>query len=205
MSTTDSISLQQQIRSLLDQDLAEIRHLHTLAQEGKRDTGAQVSQELTTLQKQLDAEIKQRSMHLSQQIQKSSLLTRELMRIELEEERLQQGHHTTEQEISEKRQHLRQLQQEQEQQESDNKTLQNALQNTTHTIAQLQQQREVLESQLEQFRNEQDALEETVHKLQGQVGNLQGNLDRLKQMKEANMLSVMELTQRIRDVSTGKD
>ena len=59
--------------------------------------------------------------------------------------------------------------------------------------------------QLNSLQQDHDALEEENNKLKVQIEFLQENIEKLRRLKEENLLSVMNLTAHMQEVSSGKD
>ena len=189
------------IQQQLEQQLFEIYQLDSKITDVKANPRAN----LEGLETQLIEDLQQRSQRLTQHIARNTKATKELMRLELEQEQLQQSNLSQQQQmaalknsVSTARKHHQFLVSQTTllQQESDDMLEQHtALKNSRITmLASIKDQQE-----------ECDLLQEELDSLQNKAKHLQQNIAGLQQLREQNLLSVMDLTARLNDVSSGKE
>ena len=189
------------IQQQLEQQLFEIYQLDSKITDVKANPRAN----LEGLETQLIEDLQRRSQRLTQHIARNTKATKELMRLELEQEQLQQSNLSQQQQmaalknsVSTARKHHQFLVSQTTllQQESDDMLEQHtALKNSRITmLASIKDQQE-----------ECDLLQEELDSLQNKAKHLQQNIAGLQQLREQNLLSVMDLTARLNDVSSGKE
>ena len=189
------------IQQQLEQQLFEIYQLDSKI----TDVKANPRSNLEELETQLIEDLQRRSQRLTQHIARNTKATKELMRLELEQEQLQQSNLSQQQQmaalknsVSTARKHHQFLVSQTTllQQESDDMLEQHtALKNSRITmLASIKDQQE-----------ECDLLQEELDSLQNKAKHLQQNIAGLQQLREQNLLSVMDLTARLNDVSSGKE
>ena len=185
--------LEQQLRAIYDIDAK----IQTIAS-GKSDN-------IETLEQQLREEVRERSLLLTQHLARNEYNTKELIRLELEHEQLQQSNISQQQQLSNlqntvstARRHQQFLMEQTNalQEKSDNLQAQHDL---------LTSKKNKLQETLLAQQKQCDTLQEEVDALQRKAKHLQQNIDGLLQMRENDMLSVMDLTARLSDVSSGKE
>jgi len=189
------------IQQQLEQQLFEIYQLDSKITDVKANPRANLEE----LETQLIEDLQRRSQRLTQHIARNTKATKELMRLELEQEQLQQSNLSQQQQmaalknsVSTARKHHQFLVSQTTllQQESDDMLEQHtALKNSRITmLASIKDQQE-----------ECDLLQEELDSLQNKAKHLQQNIAGLQQLREQNLLSVMDLTARLNDVSSGKE
>lgn len=185
--------LEQQLRSIYDVDAK----LQAIA--------AGKSEKIEALEQQLREEVRERSLRLTRHLARNEHNTKELIRLELEHEQLQQSNISQQQQlstlqntVSTARRHQQFLMEQTNalQEKSDNLQAQHDL---------LTNKKNELQETLLARQKQCDTLQEEVDALQRKAKHLQQNIDGLLQMRENDMLSVMDLTARLSDVSSGKE
>jgi len=189
------------IQRQLELQLAEIYQLDKqLSAESKSDP-----QRLTALEQDLLDEIKRRSFVLTRHLARNEYAAKELIRLEVEYEQLQTSNGAHQQDLS-RLQNTVSIAQRQHKRLTEQTT---ALRKETEALQELQadlsRQKEELEQTLTTQRSECAALEAEVEGLRKKAKHLQQNIDGLLQMRDNDMLSVMDLTARLSDVSSGKE
>ena len=189
------------IQQQLEQQLFQIYQLDSNIAETKVNP----TPDLENLEAQLIEELQQRSLRLTQHIARNAKATKELMRLELEQEQLQRSNLSQQQQmtllqksVSTARKHHQFLvsQTTSLQQDSDKILEQHTVLKTAHTT--------MLSTIIDQ-QKECDVLQEELDSLQNKAKHLQQNIAGLQQLREQNLLSVMDLTARLNDVSSGKE
>ena len=185
--------LEQQLRALYQLD-AQISSLHS-----------EDSESLDSLEETLREEVKTRSLTLTRHVARNEHNTKELIRLELDQERLQNSNASQQYELSTlqntvhiARQRHQSLMTRTTSLQEDSDTLQ-----TQYDL--LTDQKNALEETLINQQRQCDSLQEEVDGLQRKAKHLQQNIDGLLQQRENGMLSVMDLTARLSDVSSGKE
>ena len=189
------------IQQQLEQQLFEIYQLDSKITEAKSNPRTHLEE----LETQLIEDLQQRSQRLTQHIARNTKATKQLMRLELEQEQLQQSNLSQQQQmtllkksVSTARKHHQFLVSQTTllQQESDDMLEQHtALKNSRITML----------STIKDQQEECDLLQEELDSLQNKAKHLQQNIAGLQQLREQNLLSVMDLTARLNDVSSGKE
>ena len=189
------------IQQQLEQQLFEIYQLDSKITDVKANPRAN----LEGLETQLIEDLQRRSQRLTQHIARNTKATKELMRLELEQEQLQQSNLSQQQQmaalknsVSTARKHHQFLVSQTTllQQESDDMLEQ-------HTA--LKNSRTTMLATIKGQQKECDLLQEELDSLQNKAKHLQQNIAGLQQLREQNLLSVMDLTARLNDVSSGKE
>ena len=189
------------IQQQLEQQLFQIYQLDSNIAETKVNP----TPDLENLEAQLIEELQQRSLRLTQHIARNAKATKELMRLELEQEQLQRSNLSQQQQmtllqksVSTARKHHQFLvsQTTSLQQDSDKILEQHTALKTAHTT---------MLSTIKDQQKECDVLQEELDALQNKAKHLQQNIAGLQQLREQNLLSVMDLTARLNDVSSGKE
>jgi hypothetical protein len=189
------------IQQQLEQQLFQIYQLDSKIAETKVNP----TPDLENLEAQLIEELQQRSQRLTQHIARNAKATKELMRLELEQEQLQRSNLSQQQQmtllqksVSTARKHHQFLvsQTTSLQQDSDKMLEQHTALNTARTT---------MLSTIKDQQKECDVLQEELDALQNKAKHLQQNIAGLQQLREQNLLSVMDLTARLNDVSSGKE
>jgi len=189
------------IQQQLEQQLFEIYQLDSKITDVKANPRAN----LEGLETQLIEDLQRRSQRLTQHIARNTKATKELMRLELEQEQLQQSNLSQQQQMAALKNSVSTARKHHQffvsqttllQQESDDMLEQHtALKNSRITmLASIKDQQE-----------ECDLLQEELDSLQNKAKHLQQNIAGLQQLREQNLLSVMDLTARLNDVSSGKE
>ena len=193
------------IQQQLEQQLFEIYQLDSQITETRSHLKSNPTSDLEELETQLITDLQQRSLRLTQHIARNTKATKELMRLELEQEQLQQSNLSQQQQmaslknsVSTARKHHQFLVSQTTllQQESDDMLEQ-------HTA--LKNSRTTMLATIKGQQKECDLLQEELDSLQNKAKHLQQNIAGLQQLREQNLLSVMDLTARLNDVSSGKE
>lgn len=195
--TETQLALQRQ----LELQLAEIYRLDKQLSADSKPA----SQSLTTLEQELLEEVKRRSLVLTRHLARNEYATKELIRLEVEYEQLQASKGGQEQELSRLQNTVAVARRQHERLKEHTQSLQQETSALQEKQATLGAQKEELEQTLAVQRSECADLELEVENLRKKAKHLQQNIDGLLQMREHDMLSVMDLTARLSDVSSGKE
>ena len=193
--------IQLAIQQRLEQQLRDLYALDAKVASLEPDS----SQSLESLEQTLVEEVKSRSLKLTRHLARSEHNTKELIRLELEQERLQNSNTSQQYQLSAlqnsvhtARQHHHSLVEKTMVLEEESNTLQAQYDS-------LVSQKNALEEALIEQRDQCNTLQEEVDGLQRKSKHLQQNIDGLLQQREEGMLSIMDLTARLSDVSSGKE
>ena len=163
------------------------------------------SEKIEALEQQLREEVRERSLRLTRHLARNEHNTKELIRLELEHEQLQQSNISQQQQmstlqntVSTARRHQQFLMEQTNALQEKSDTLQKQ-----HSV--LTTKKNELQETLHLQQKQCDTLQEEIDGLQRKAKHLQQNIDGLLQMRENDMLSVMDLTARLSDVSSGKE
>ena len=187
------IELEQQLRAIYEVDAK----LQTIA--------AEKSDRIETLEQQLREEVRERSLLLTQHLARNEYNTKELIRLELEHEQLQQSNISQQQRLSNLQNTVSTARRHQQFLMEQTNALQEKSDNLHAQHDALAVKKNELLETLQERQNQCDNLQEEVDGLQRKAKHLQQNIDGLLQMRENDMLSVMDLTARLSDVSSGKE
>jgi chromosome segregation ATPase len=167
---------------------------------------------VTKLQQEMQTILEEKFIQLREQVQKMELLTREIIKTELSTEQTNEKHKSLQQELDllqqgvKKQQDLLSITQQKfasTQQTSRDITTKN--QQLTEQIKAHTNNNQGYQEELESLEQQNKTLEEDNAKLKLQIDFLKENIAKLRQLKDENMLSVMNLTNSLQDVSSGKD
>ena len=193
--------IQLAIQQKLEQQLRDLYALDAKVASLEPDS----AQSIESLEQTLVEEVKSRSLKLTRHLARSEHNTKELIRLELEQERLQNSNTSQQYQLSAlqnsvhtARQHHQSLVEKTTALEEESNTLQAQYDS-------LVSQKNALEEALIEQRNQCNTLQEEVDGLQRKSKHLQQNIDGLLQQREEGMLSIMDLTARLSDVSSGKE
>ena len=194
--------LQFALQQQLEEQLASIYHIDEQIRELPPGPP---SPEIQLLEQQLKETLKENSVRLGKHIARNEVLTKELIRLEIEAEQLQQSNVLQQQRIVDlqgsvgtARKHHQFLIEQTERLESD-------LNQSDANKRLLVEQKDELDSSIAERQRQCDELQEEIDDLQQKSAHLQRNIEGLQQLKEQNLLSVMDLNTRLHDVSSGKD
>jgi chromosome segregation ATPase len=199
MSNTSETQLA--IQKHLEQQLYDLYQLQKEVHSAKN----QAANTLESLEQSLIEEVRQRSLILTRHLAKNEHYTKELIRLELEQEQIQQSSSSQQQELSALQRTVTNAKREQQKLTEEKNRLQQEVHDLHTQQHVLLEQKSALESDLTEQKQQCDALQEEVDALQRKAKHLQQNIDGLLQMRENDMLSVMDLTARLSDVSSGKE
>ena len=171
-----------------------------------------MSDRLTELHQEIHTILEKKFTELRKAVQHTEHTTREIVRTELslqqhqekqthlqqELDALQQTSHQEKESLADLRKRHQSILTEREQ-------LQLQKNDTLHQMEVAQQTNEEQQEQLNHLQQEHNALEEENNKLKIQIEFLQENIEKLRRLKEENLLSVMNLTAHMQEVSSGKD
>ena len=164
-----------------------------------------MSDRIEALQTELTQILEERMTALRATITTTEQLTRELLKTELEQEShsekaisLKESLGSLRQTVGEARERVQRLEEEQLQ-------LSQALSELNHHRDTLRAAVSSSRTQCEQLRQEGAQLQEENELLQRQVQTLQENIAGMKRLKEEHLLSRMELTSELANVSSGRD
>ena len=203
MTNNSLTKIQSDVQLLLERELAQ---LYALKQNlSSTSVIYENSEQLSHLHDQLKQQFQDRAKVLAEHIARHEFIAKEFIRLELEQEQLQQSNATEQQRILELQGTVVNTRKHHQFLVEQHQGLQQTLQDLNHNCQQLDQQRLELQNHIANEEIQKQSLEDEVEKLEKQIHFLQSNIDQLRQLKEENMLSVMELTTRMRDVSSGKD
>ena len=193
--------IQLAIQQRLEQQLRQLYQLDAQIKSAQLDA----STPLESLETTLVEEVKVRSLKLTKHLARNEYNTKELIRLELEQEQLQHSNasqqynlSTLQNAVSTARQQHQSLAVKTDTLEEESNTLQtqyDLLVNTKNTLEQM----------LIEQHNQCNTLQEEVDGLQRKSKHLQQNIEGLLQQREEGMLSIMDLTARLSDVSSGKE
>ena len=194
--------LQFALQKQLEEQLASIYHID---QQIRELPHGPPSPEIQLLEQQLKETLKENSVRLGKHISRNEVLTKELIRLEIEAEQLQQSNVLQQQRIVDlqgsvgtARKHHQFLIEQTERLERD-------LSESDANKQLLAEQKDELDSSIAERQRQCDELQEEIDDLQQKSAHLQRNIEGLQQLKEQNLLSVMDLNTRLHDVSSGKD
>lgn len=146
----------------------------------------------------------QKSQVLTSQLAEAEFVATEFIRLEAEQERLQRVNQS-------KTKTLRQLQDTVEQTRTEHRRIHLNVQTLEDQSKRLDQERTALQEQqitltesLEHKETQRDILQEEIDALKHKTKHLEQNIKGLQQLRDQNLLSVMDLTARLNDVSSGK-
>ena len=146
----------------------------------------------------------QKSQVLASQLAEAEFVATEFIRLEAEQERLQRVNQS-------KTKTLRQLQDTVEQTRTEHRRIHLNVQTLEDQSKRLDQERTALEEQevaltesLKYKETQRDILQEEIDALKHKAKHLEQNIKGLQQLRDQNLLSVMDLTARLNDVSSGK-
>ena len=171
-----------------------------------------MSDRFTTLQQELQNILEEKLLELRQQVQQTEHLTREILRTEFATTSTEEKHSTLQTELqslleSNKKEELA-LQRQPQQIDSLRQTRHNLEERKEQLLQEIENQRLHNQSYTEDLRDleqQNKEFEEENAKLKLQIDFLRENIAKLRQLKEENMLSVMNLTNSLQEVSSGKD
>ena len=193
--------IQLAIQQRLEQQLCELYQLDSQIKSVQLDT----SVSLESLETTLVEEVKVRSLKLTRHLARNEHNTKELIRLEVEQEQLQHSNSsqqyklsTLQNAVSSARQHHQSLIVTTASLEEESNTLQTQYDLLVH-------KKNTLEQTLIEQHNQCNTLQEEVDGLQRKSKHLQQNIEGLLRQREEGMLSVMDLTARLSDVSSGKE
>ncbi len=192
--------IQLAIQQRLEQQLHELYQLDAQIKSGQLDAAPLESLETTLVE-----EVKTRSLKLTRHLARNEHNTKELIRLEVEQEQLQHSNASQQYKltalqnaVSAARQHHQSLIVTTASLEEESNTLQ-----TQYDL--LVDTKNTLEQTLIEQHNQCNTLQEEVDGLQRKSKHLQQNIEGLLQQREEGMLSIMDLTARLSDVSSGKE
>ncbi len=146
----------------------------------------------------------QKSQLLTSQLAEAEFVATEFIRLEAEQERLQRANQS-------KTQTLKQLQSTVEQTRNEHRRVHlnvQALQDQSKELEQeyiaLQSEQLKLTEGLKHRETQRDILQEEIDALKHKAKHLEQNIKGLQQLRDQNLLSVMDLTARLNNVSSGK-
>lgn len=163
------------------------------------------SEPIESLEQTLIDEIKMRSLALTRHLARNEQATKELIRLEVEQEQLQNSNASQQYTLSTLQSSVLSARQQQKSLMEKTSALQeesNAIQ-TQYDL--LVNKKTALEESLVEQHKQCNSLQEEVDSLQRKAKHLQQNIDGLLKQREEGMLSVMDLTARLGDVSSGKE
>ena len=163
------------------------------------------STSIKSLEQTLIDEMKARSLTLTRHLARNEHTTKELIRLEVEQEQLQNSNASQQYKLSTLQNAVLSARQQQQSLVEKTSSLQeesDALQ-TQYDL--LLDKRHELEETLVEQHKQYNSLQEEVDSLQRKAKHLHQNIDGLLQQREEGMLSVMDLTARLGDVSSGKE
>ena len=189
------------IQQKLEQQLRDLYQLDAKVASLESDS----SQSLESLEQDLIEEVKSRSLKLTRHLARSEHNTKELIRLELEQEQLQNAKASQQYQLSALQNSVHTARQHQQSLIEQTSSLQEESNTLQAQYDSLLSQKNTLEEALIEQRNQCNALQEEVDGLQRKSKHLQQNIDGLLQQREEGMLSIMDLTARLSDVSSGKE
>ena len=199
MKSTTKIQLA--IQQHLEEKLAAIYALDGQIEQIRKEDDPS----LEALETQLRESVRQQSVDLARHIARNEVLTKELIRLEVEQEQLHQSNVVQQQRVSALQTSVSQTRKH-HQFMMDQTT---KLESEHHTLEQEQEQLRETQTSLIQKIEEQKqtiaTLEQEIAQYQHQADHLQRNITGLQELREQNLLSVMDLTTKLHDVSSGKD
>ena len=157
------------------------------------------------LEEQLREEVRERSILLTRHLARNEHNTKELIRLELEHEQLQQSNISQQQQLSSLQNTVSTARRHQQFLMEQTNALQEKSDSLQTQYDFLTSKKNGLEETLLEQQKQCDNLQEEVDSLQRKAKHLQQNINGLLQMRENDMLSVMDLTARLSDVSSGKE
>lgn len=169
-------------------------------------------EEAYPLERTIQREVVLKTIELGKLLLRSEEMTKRLLQIELDIKHFSQEHEKHELELGKL---LREHQKERREFHHYQERYRNIQKRNQHYL----DRKELLEQSLETEVEKKQHLKETIHSLEQeadtltaenqkheqQISFLEDNIARLRLLKEDNMLSVMNLTNRMKDVSSGKD
>ena len=194
--------LQYALQQQLEEQLSSIYQLDQNIRELQSEPS---NPDIQHLEQQLKETLKENSILLGKHIARNEMLTKELIRLEIEAEQLQQSNVLQQQRIVDlqgtvgtARKHHQFLIGQTEKLEGD-------LQQIDSNKKELEEQKDGMELSISERQSNCDLLQEDIDDLSQKSAHLERNIEGLQQLKEQNLLSVMDLTTRLHDVSSGKD
>ena len=199
MKSTTKIQLV--IQQHLEEQLASIYALdQQLSQLQESD-----SPELHTLESQLRESIRTQSLDLARHVARNEVLTKELIRLEVEQEQLQQSNVVQQQRVVALQSSVAQTRKHHQFMMDQSTKLEGELSTLEQMHTELQDHQTTLNDNIAERSRQITLLQEENDKLQQEAGHLERNITGLKELREQNLLSVMDLRNELHDVSSGKD
>lgn len=198
MKSTTKIQLV--IQQHLEEQLAGI---YTLDQQLDSISNSDV--ELESLESQLRESIRSQSLNLAKHIARNEVLTKELIRLEMEQEQLQQSNVVQQQRVVALQSSVAQTRKHHQFMIDQGLKLETELETLEQEHTSLRSQQTTLNDTINERSAQISDLEAEIAQLQMQAAHLERNITGLKELREQNLLSVMDLTSELHDVSSGKD
>lgn len=198
MKSTTKIQLV--IQQHLEEQLARI---YTLDQHLEELSDSDTDLEL--LESQLRESIRSQSLTLTRHIARNEVLTKELIRLEMEQEQLQQSNVVQQQRVVALQSSVAQTRKHHQFMIDQGAKLESDLERLEAEHTQLHTQQTTVHETIQERTAQVSDLETEIAQLQMQAAHLERNITGLKELREQNLLSVMDLTSELHDVSSGKD
>ena len=161
--------------------------------------------ELESLEAQLRESIRNQSLNLAKHIARNEVLTKELIRLEMEQEQLQQSNVVQQQRVVALQGSVAQTRKHHQFMIDQGAKLESELEHLEQEQSTLQSHQTTLSETISDRTAQVADLEAEIAQLQMQAAHLERNITGLKELREQNLLSVMDLTSELHDVSSGKD
>ena len=193
------------IQKQLEQQLISLYQLDQRLDAIQQPQHNSKSHDLAQLEQALKDHLREQSLQLTQHVARNELFTKEFIRLELELEQLQQSNALQQEKISTMQTSVATARRHHQFLQEQTQRLQQEESEIAKEHAELVETKNRIEQTLQEKQQECSSLQDEIDKLQERADFLQNNIDGLMQMRENNMLSVMDLTTRLNDVSSGKE